>query len=312
MHRKARELSPLEARRLALAGRWSLGGLALQVVRSGARSWVLRVSVAGKQREMGLGSFPTLTLADAREHARAMRAQVRAGEDPLAKRQAALSAAAAERSLLKTFKTAAEEYIEQHEKDSKNAKHASQWSATLNTYAYPVLGAMVVRDIAAAHVIQVLEPIWAVKTETASRLRGRIELALDYAGARSLRQGPNPARWRGNLDAALPRATRVPKVEHHAAVPVASAPSFFSRQKAQAGMGAQALEFVILTAARSGEVRGPTWREVNLDSRWPARHGRPSVSGLRATPSPGLPRLGRHLARDLRPGGHRCEGRSQS
>jgi integrase len=241
-------------------------GLALQVTDSGARSWVLRVSIAGKQREMGLGSFPTVGLADAREKARATRAQVRAGEDPLAKRQAALSAAVAERRMLKTFKTAAEEYIEQHERAWKNPKHAAQWSATLKTYAYPLLGAMMVRDIAPAHVIQVLEPIWAVKTETASRLRGRIELVLDFAGARGLRQGPNPARWRGNLDAALPKATRVTKVEHHAAVPVSAAPAFVSRLRMQAGMGARAVEFVILTAARSGEVRGATWREVNLDA----------------------------------------------
>jgi integrase len=256
-------------RRLTAPGRWSVGGvdgLALQVTGSDARSWVLRISIAGKQREMGLGSFPSVSLAEAREQARAARAQVRAGEDPLATRQAAQSAVIAERSLLKTFKAAAEEYIEQHQGAWKNAKHASQWTATLETYAFPLLGAMFVRDIAAAHVIRVLEPIWATKTETASRLRGRIELVLDYAGARGLRQGPNPARWRGNLDAALPRASKVTKVEHHAAVPLEAAPAFFARLQSQAGMSAQALQFVILTAARSGEARGMVWSEVNLDS----------------------------------------------
>jgi len=269
MPRKARELSPLEVRRLVTPGRWSVGGidgLALQVTATGARSWVLRVSVAGKQREMGLGSFPTVSLAEAREQARSKRAQVRAGEDPLATRQAALAQLVEERRLLKTFKTAAEEYIHQHEKSWKNAKHAAQWTATLQTYVYPLMGEMVVRDITPAHVIQTLEPIWTTKTETASRVRSRIELVLDYAGARGLRQGPNPARWRGNLDAALPKASKVAKVAHHPAVPVLSAAAFFSRLRSQPGMGARALEFVILTAARSGEVRGVAWAEINFDA----------------------------------------------
>jgi integrase len=183
-----------------------------------------------------------------------------------------VSAAAAERSLLQTFATTAEDYIAQHEKAWKNAKHAAQWSATLKTYAYPVLGPMLVRDITSAHVIKAIEPIWASKTETASRVRSRIELVLDFATARGLRQGPNPARWRGNLDAALPKASRVAKVQHHAAVPVADAADFMQRLHRQPGMGARALEFVILTAARSGEVRGATWAEIDLEAAlWTVR-----------------------------------------
>ena len=269
MPRKARELSPLEVRRLSQPGRWSVGGvdgLALQVTATGARSWVLRLSLAGKQREMGLGSFPSVTLAGAREKARAYRAQVQTGDDPIARRVAAVSAAAAERSLLQTFDKTAEAYIAQHEASWKNAKHAAQWTATLQTYAYPVLGRMQVRDITAAHVIKAIEPIWASKTETATRVRSRIELVLDYATARGLRQGPNPARWRGNLDAALPKASKLTKVEHHAAVPVVEAPDFVHSLRQQPGMGARALEFVILTAARSGEVRGVTWTEIDLQS----------------------------------------------
>ena len=269
MPRKARELSPLEVRRLSQTGRWSVGGvdgLALQVTATGARSWVLRLSLAGKQREMGLGSFPSVTLAEAREKARAYRAQVQTGDDPIARRVAAVSAAAAERSLLQTFDKTAEAYIAQHEASWKNAKHAAQWTATLQTYAYPVLGRMQVRDITAAHVIKAIEPIWASKTETATRVRSRIELVLDYATARGLRQGPNPARWRGNLDAALPKASKLTKVEHHAAVPVVEAPAFMHSLRQQPGMGARALEFVILTAARSGEVRGVTWTEIDLQS----------------------------------------------
>ena len=228
MPRKARELSPLEVRRLSQTGSWSVGGvdgLALQVTATGARSWVLRLSLAGKQREIGLGSFPSVTLAGASEKARAYRAQVLTGDDPIARRVAAVSAAAGERSLLKTFDKTAEAYIAQHEASWKNAKQAAQWTATLQN-AYPVLGRMQVRDITAAHVIKAIEPIWTSKTETATRVRSRIELVLDYATARGLRQGPNPARWRGNLDAALPKASKVTKVEHQAAVPVVEAPAF--------------------------------------------------------------------------------------
>jgi integrase len=269
MPRKARELSPLEVRRLVEPGRWSVGGvdgLALQVTASGARSWVLRLSLAGRQREMGLGSFPSVTLAEAREKARANRALVQSGDDPIARRTAAISAAAAERSRQQTFAKTAEAYIAQHEATWKSAKHAAQWAATLEKYAIPVLGALHVRDITPAHVIRAIEPIWATKTETASRVRSRIELVLDYAGARGLREGPNPARWRGNLDAALPKASKVAKVEHHAAVPVAEAPAFMHSLGKQQGVGARALEFVILTAARSGEVRGATWGEIDLDA----------------------------------------------
>jgi Arm DNA-binding domain len=254
MPRKARELSPLEVRRLTHPGRWSVGGvdgLALQVTASGARSWVLRLTLAGKQREMGLGSFPSVTLAEARDKARAFRAKAQDGADPIAERLAAVSAAAAERSAMQTFVRTAEQYIEGHQKSWKSSKHAAQWTATLRSYVHPVLGDLLVRDITPAHVIKALEPIWSAKTETASRVRSRIELVLDFAIARGLRQGPNPARWRGNLDAALPKPSRVRRVQHHSALAVAQAPSFMSRLSAQNGMGARALEFVVLTAARS-------------------------------------------------------------
>jgi integrase len=278
MPRKARELSPLEVRRLVKPGRWSVGGvdgLALQVTGTGARSWVLRLTLAGKQREMGLGSFPSVTLADAREKARACRAQLDTGEDPIVKRLSAVCAAAAERSLLQTFAKTAEAYIAQHEKSWKNAKHAAQWTATLQTYVYPVLGSMLVRDVTAAHVIKAIEPIWATKTETATRVRSRVELVLDFATARGLRHGPNPARWRGNLDAALPKASKVAKVKHHEAVAVAEAPDFMARLAQQPGMGARALEFLVLTAARSGEVRGATWSEIDLEAAlWTVPAGR--------------------------------------
>ncbi|HOB95119.1 MAG TPA: integrase arm-type DNA-binding domain-containing protein, partial [Aquabacterium sp.] len=268
MPRKARELSSLEVRRLIEPGRWSVGGvdgLVLQVTSAEARSWVLRLRAGGRQQELGLGSFPGVTLAEARDRARALRAQVRAGEDPVADRQAARSAAAAERAAQQTFSALAGQYIAQHASGWKNAKHAAQWTATLKTYVEPVVGKLLVRDITTAHVIKVLDPIWLTKTETATRVRSRLELVLDFAAARGLREGPNPARWRGNLDAALPKPAEVAKVQHHPAVPVADVAAVMARLRQQQGMGARALEFAVLTAARSGEVRGATWAEFDLE-----------------------------------------------
>ena len=267
MPRKAKELSPLEVRRLAQPGRWSVGGvdgLALQVTATGARSWVLRVAVAGKQREMGLGSFPTVSLAGAREKARQHRTQVKEGADPISSRRAAARAAVAERTSQRTFTEVATQYIAQHRKSWKNEKHGAQWASTLQTYAEPVIGSLLVRDVTAAHVIRVLEPIWATKTETATRVRSRMELVLDYAGARGFREGPNPARWRGNLDAALPKASKVAKVQHHAALEVGRVGVFMDRLRLQSGIGARALEFAVLTAAQSGEVRCATWSEIEM------------------------------------------------
>lgn len=306
MPRKAKELSPLEVRRLTRPGRWSVGGtdgLALQVTPSGARSWVLRVAAGGRQREMGLGSFPTVPLAEAREKARQHRALVKQGVDPIASRRAASSAASAERQAQKTFSEVAAQYIAQHEKSWKNAKHQAQWAATLRTYAEPSIGKLLVRDIRSVHVIAVLEPIWTIKTETATRVRSRIELVLDYATARGYREGLNPARWKGNLDAALPNASKVAPVRHHAAVEVKEVESFMKRLRSQEGLGARALEFAVLTAARSGEVRGATWSEVDLKSAlWtipPSRMksgrehrvplSKPAIKLLRSLPADRLP-----------------------
>lgn len=301
MPRKARELSPLEVRRLSRPGRWSVGGvdgLAIQVSESGAKSWVLRMSVAGRQREMGLGSFPSVPLAEARERARAHRSKIELGADPISVRRAAQSAAAAERNAQQPFSTVAAQYIAQHAKTWKNAKHEAQWTSTLHTYAEPVIGSLLVRDVTTAHVIKVLEPIWTSKTETATRVRSRMELVLDYAAARGLREGPNPARWRGNLDAALPKPNRLAQVRHHAAVAVDDIASFIAHLRNQSGMGARALEFAILTVARSGEVRGAVWSELNLaEALWtvPAQRmksgrehrvplSKPAVTLLRALP----------------------------
>jgi integrase len=269
MPRKAKELGPLEVARLRTPGLHAVGnvaGLYLQVLDSGARSWVLRMMIGDKRRDMGLGGYPDVTLAQARQKAQEKRDMAREGRDPIEERRAARSALRAAQAKAVTFKEAAGAYIEAHESGWRNAKHAQQWRNTLETYAYPKIGALLTRDVDLAHVLSVLEPIWRTKTETASRLRSRVELVLDWATARGYREGLNPARWRGHLDKLLPRPSKLSKIEHHAALSVSDVGAFMQLLREQGGMGARALEFTILTAARSGEVRGATWAEFDLEA----------------------------------------------
>lgn len=276
---KANELrEPRADSKLLRPGRHAVGevpGLALQVLPTGARTWVLRVMVGGKRREMGLGGYPGVTLAAAREAARQARAKIKAGVDPIEDGRATRSALRAAQASALTFSAAAVRYIEAHEAGWRNAKHAQQWRTTLETYAYPVIGDVLVRDVSLPQVLAVLEPIWRNKTETASRLRGRMESVLDWAAARGYREGLNPARWRGHLDKLLPRPSKVAKVEHRAALPVVDVGAFMERLRQCEGIGARALEFAILTAARSGEVRGAAWDEIDMDAGvWTVPAGR--------------------------------------
>jgi integrase len=267
MPKIAKELTPLAVSKLKRTGLHAVGGingLGLKVMPAGSRAWVLRTVVAGKRREYGLGGYPTVTLASARERARAMLDQLFAGIDPAVTKKQAKSALVAQRAKAVNFKTLAEQYIAQHEAGWKNAKHAAQWTSTLETYAYPILGNLVAADIDTPSVLRVLQPIWTSKSETASRLRGRIEAVLDFATAKGLREGPNPARWKGNLALTLPAKRKVSMVKHHPAVPVKDMPSFFKALRSREGMAARALEFLTLTAARSGEVRGAQWNEIDL------------------------------------------------
>ncbi len=278
MPRKAVEISALQVKNLTEPGLYFVGvvsGLALQVLPSGGRTWVLRMTVGNKRREMGLGGYPDVTLADAREAARAARAKVRAGIDPIEEARSARSQLKATQAAALTFRQCAERYIKAHRAGWKNVKHAQQWENTLEQHAYPVIGDLLVRDVALSHVLKVLEPIWTTTNETAVRLRGRIELVLDWATARGLRDGLNPARWRGHLDKLLPKPSKVNKREHHSALPVADVGAFMVELRAAEGMGARALEFAILTAARSGEVRGATWAEIDRDAAiWTVPAGR--------------------------------------
>ena len=270
MPKIAKELTPLAVSKLRRTGLHAVGGingLGLKVMPAGTRAWVLRTVVAGKRREYGLGGYPTVTLASARERARAMLDQLFAGIDPAVTKKQAKSALAAQRAKAVNFKTLAEQYIAQHEAGWKNAKHAAQWTSTLETYAFPTIGNMVAADIDTPSVLRVLQPIWTDKSETASRLRGRIEAVLDFATAKGLREGPNPARWKGNLALTLPAKRKISTVKHHPAVPVKDMPSFFKALRSREGMAARALEFLTLTAARSGEVRGAQWNEIDLTKK---------------------------------------------
>jgi integrase len=264
--KKAKELSALAVSRLKEAGRYAVGGvdgLHLRII-GNSKAWLLRVKIGDRRRDIGLGPYPEVGLADARETARLYRKKVREGVDPLQERQQARAALRIERAKSKTFRDCADAYIEAHKAGWKNVKHAKQWGSTLETYAYPKFGSLPVASVDTALVQDVLRPIWATKTETASRLRGRIECVLDWAKVNGYRDGENPARWRGHLDKLLPARNKVQKIEHHAALPYAEVGAFVADLRKRDGMAPRALEFAILTAARSGEVRGAKWEEVDL------------------------------------------------
>ncbi len=270
MARRTKELSALEVSRLSVKGYHHVGGVAglvLQVSKSGTKSWLMRVLVGGKRREIGLGGFPDVTLAGARESARAIREKIKSGIDPVAEKAAARSTLAATVAAALTFEQAAARYIEANESGWKNSKHAAQWTATLKSYAYPSIGKIQVPVVDTSHIVSILEPIWTSKTETASRLRGRIEAILDWAKVRGYRKGENPARWKGHLDHILPPRNKVQKVKHHPALPYREVSAFMTALQAQECMGARALEFAIFCASRSGEVRGATWSEIDLNTK---------------------------------------------
>ena len=259
-------------RRTAAAGRYGDGGGLYLLVRSPeARFWLFRYVREGKMREMGLGAAAgsaAVSLADARAKARTLHDAVRAGRDPLADRQAEAvaekAAAQQAQARAKTFREVANLYLAAHEAGWRNAKHRAQWSATLETYAFPHMGDVAAADVETAHVMAALEPIWRAKPETAGRVRGRIESLLDYAKARGWRTAENPARWRGHVANMLPKRSKVAPVKHHAALPWRNMGAFMGALRAEAGLGARALEFAALAAARTGEVLGARWGEIDL------------------------------------------------
>jgi integrase len=250
-------------------------GLYLQVTATGAKTWIFRFQIAGRRREMGLGSVSTVSLADARQKALDAKKLVGAGIDPIEAKAAEAADQKLATARATTFRQCAESYIEAMRPGWSNAKHADQWSNTLAAYAYPVLGDLPVAGVDTPLVLKALEPIWTTKTETASRVRGRIEAVLDYAKVRGYRTGENPARWKGHLDLILPAKAAVARVEHHPSLPYAEMPAFWPRLQLQDGMGARALELCILTATRTAEVLGARWEEIDLGTRtWTIPAGR--------------------------------------
>jgi integrase len=251
------------------------GGLYLRVAPGGAKGWIFRYGGRGRRRDMGLGGYPSIGLAKARELAGDCRGMIAAGLDPIAARNEKRAAAAVEAAKAMTFDDCATAYITAHEAAWRNPKHRQQWKNTLSTYVSPVLGKLPVAAVDTGLVLKVLEPIWARKPETASRVRGRMEAVLDWAKVRGYRTGENPARWRGHLDHLLPAKSKVRKVEHHAALPYAQVGAFVASLHEQPGISAHTLEFLILTATRTGETLGATWDEVDIGAKlWTIPAGR--------------------------------------
>jgi integrase len=220
----------------------------------------------GLTHYMGLGPLRTFSLAEARERARRARQLLADGIDPLAAKRAERAQIAAAEAKKLTFAEAATRYFDQHESKWRNAKHRDQFLSSLKTYAFPVLGSLDVSAVDTALVLKVIEPIWKEKTVTADRVRSRIESVLDWASVRDHRSGDNSARWRGHLDQVLPARSAVARPVHHPALPYAQIGEFMAKLRARAGVSPRALEFLILTAARTGEVTGATWDEIDLDN----------------------------------------------
>jgi integrase len=287
MPRIAKELGPLAVKGLSAPGLHPVGGVAglmLQVSPAGTRSWLLRIKVGTKRREIGLGAYPGVGVALAREKAQATRDDITKGIDPVLQRAAARQTIVEQQIEAKaldwTFKRCAEAYIEARKPGWRSTKHGAQWSATLATYAYPVIGDVLVRNVNITHITSIIEPHWATKNETINRVRNRIELVLDWATVRKLRSGDNPARWKGNLDkAGLADRKIVGAVTGHKALPADALYGFMQALQAVPGTSARCLQFVVLTACRSGEARLATWAEIDTKAKTWAIPGARMKSG---------------------------------
>ena len=261
-------LTALKVKHSNVTGRYADGGgLYMQVSPNGTKSWIFRYRANGKRRHLGLGPLTRVTLSEARELAGAARLTLRRdGVDPIAARQGKRITALVDAAKVVTFSQAAERYIEAHT-SGWSTKHTEQWRASLTTHAFPVIGSLPVQAVDTPLVMKIIEPIWTVKTETASRLRNRIEAVLDWAKAHGHRSGENPARWTGHLENLLAKKSQVTKVAHHAALPYSQMQEFMAQLRDMTGTAARALEFTILTASRSGEVFFADWAEIDLVAR---------------------------------------------
>ena len=289
MPKKVKELSELQVRRLSFGvssnnsenpspcrAYHAVGGVAGLLLQcsppstsSGIvpRSWRLRVKVGDKRRDIGLGGYPDVTLAGAKEAARHIRAGIKLGNDPIISKKEAASRLKSQQAKAVTFSDLAKEYVTKKAKEFKTLKQSQKLENHLLTYVYPFIGNMIVCDIGRADIEQILKPIWETKNETASRVRLSVERILDLAAAKGLRDGYNPARWKGNLDLSFPARSKIAKVTSYKALQVKAIPQFAAKLKTMQSQGARALQFIILTAARSGEARGAQWAEIDLKKR---------------------------------------------
>lgn len=282
------KLTALAVARKTEPGRYADGGgLYLQVSPTKTKSWLFRFMLAGRAREMGLGPVDLVSLADARQAASDARKLLRGGVDPIEARRAEQQKTAAQTARLITFKECAERYVAAHEPSWRNSKHRAQWKSTLKTYVYPAIGDMAAAAVDTAAVVKIVEPLWCLKPETAGRVRGRIESVLDWAKVRGFRDGENPARWKGHLDQVLPKRSKVARVRHHPALPYRDLPAFMAELRVHPGITARALEFTILTAARTGATIGAVLTEIDRKAKvWtvPAERTGAKIVGEDAKP----------------------------
>jgi integrase len=269
MPKRAKELSALEVKRLVEPGFHAVGGvpgLHLHVNEGDGRSWILRTVVIGKRRDIGLGGFPDVSLAAARDAARTMREKIRSGIDPVEERAEERKRLAAERKLGLTFAEAAEKFLTSGKLDNlTNAKHQAQWRSTIETYAIPIIGDRQLIQIDVNDIKSVLDPIWMKKHETATRVRSRLENVFSWAKVAGLHTGDNPATWKGNLKELMPAVNKEAVKTHHPALSLSDAPAWFAILKTRKGLAARAVEFLALTAARSNEIRLAIWDEIRLE-----------------------------------------------
>jgi integrase len=265
MAKNIHRLKALQIKHLTDPGWYPDGrGLYLQVSKTGTKSWVYRYEIDGQERRQGLGSLLDVSLEEARKAASNSRQLRTSGIDPIDHKHQLQESRQLEAAKGMTFKECATSYIDSHKAGWKNSKHESQWRNTLETYAYPSIGSLPIQIVDVGLVMQILEPIWYEKTETASRVRQRIENVLDWAKARGYRTGENPALWRGHLDKLLPKRAKVQKVKHLNAMPYAELPEYFIELRKRETLAAKALAFAILTATRSNEAREARWSEIDV------------------------------------------------
>ncbi len=265
MPRTIGRLTAIRLKNLTRSGYYADGGnLYFRIAVGGTKGWIFRFSLAGRTRDMGLGAFPAVSLSQARKLAEECRQLLAGGRDPIEIRRARRAEAATESAKVMTFEACAKAFIGAHEASWRNPKHRQQWTNTLATYVISVFGKLPVQAIDTGLVMQVLEPLWSKKPETASRVRGRIEAILDWAKVRGYREGENPARWRGHLNHLLPAKSKVRRVRHHPALPYADIPDLMPALREQTSIAARALEFLILTGTRTSETLKTTWDEIDL------------------------------------------------